>query len=356
MKNSLCMIVKDEEAVLARCLDSAKNLFDEIVIVDTGSDDDTVKIAHMYTDRVIPFHWSDDFAAARNFAFAQAQGDYLTWLDADDYISPENRLRFTALKERLNAERPDMVMCPYDVAFDGNGNATTTFFRERIVKRSAGFLWQGRVHECIPPNGNVFYSDFRVCHLGSAKPRGARNLNIYRKWAGEEPLSGRDKFYYGRELYYNKLYTEAIAVLRDMLEGVGWYVNKIEACKILSYCHAEKGETENALSALLRSFQYGEPRACVLCEIGAIFKRQNKPREAAFWYEAALSCRDHSGEGDFEDPAARSLVPLLELTCIRYELGETENALVCHKKAEELFPEHPSVKYNREFFKSKGML
>ena len=67
---SLCMIVKDEEAVLARCLDSVRGLFEEIIIVDTGSRDHTREIAARYTDHIYAYEWQDDFAAARNFAFS----------------------------------------------------------------------------------------------------------------------------------------------------------------------------------------------------------------------------------------------------------------------------------------------
>ena len=66
------MIVKNEEKVLARCLDSIRGFVDEIIIVDTGSDDDTKRIARKYTDKVYDFEWIDDFAAARNYSFSKA--------------------------------------------------------------------------------------------------------------------------------------------------------------------------------------------------------------------------------------------------------------------------------------------
>ena len=81
---SLCMIVKNEERTLARCLDSVAGITDEIVIVDTGSSDRTMEIAAQYTDRIFMYEWADDFAAARNFSFDQATQEYILWLDADD--------------------------------------------------------------------------------------------------------------------------------------------------------------------------------------------------------------------------------------------------------------------------------
>ncbi|MDE5995713.1 MAG: glycosyltransferase family 2 protein, partial [Eubacterium sp.] len=87
---SLCMIVKNEEKVLARCLESIKNAVDEIIIADTGSTDNTKEIAKKYTDKIYDFEWVDDFSKARNFSFSKASKDYIMWLDADDIISKEN--------------------------------------------------------------------------------------------------------------------------------------------------------------------------------------------------------------------------------------------------------------------------
>ena len=95
---SLCMIVKDEEAVLSRCLTSVGDFADEIIIVDTGSKDRTKEIAGRFTDKIYDFAWRDDFAAARNFAFEKGTGDYLFWLDADDVIPREELTKLKDLK------------------------------------------------------------------------------------------------------------------------------------------------------------------------------------------------------------------------------------------------------------------
>ena len=79
MTISLCMIVKNEEDVIERCLSSAKDVIDEIIIVDTGSTDSTKSIAQKYTDKVYDFKWCDDFSKARNFSFSKATMDYCMW-------------------------------------------------------------------------------------------------------------------------------------------------------------------------------------------------------------------------------------------------------------------------------------
>ena len=91
---SLCIIVKNEENTIARCLESVKGLCDEIIIVDTGSTDLTKQIVEKYTDRIVDFTWIDDFAAARNFAFSQATMDYILWLDADDILETQIKRNF----------------------------------------------------------------------------------------------------------------------------------------------------------------------------------------------------------------------------------------------------------------------
>lgn len=93
------MIVKNEERVLARCLNSALRAVDEIITVDTGSTDKTKEIAARYSDKVFDFEWCDDFSAARNFAFSKAERDYILWLDADDVLLPPDLEKLIDLKQ-----------------------------------------------------------------------------------------------------------------------------------------------------------------------------------------------------------------------------------------------------------------
>ena len=80
---SMCMIVKNEQDILARCLDSYAGTYDELIIVDTGSTDNTKEIAAHYTDKIYDFEWINDFSAARNFAFSKATKEYIYSADAD---------------------------------------------------------------------------------------------------------------------------------------------------------------------------------------------------------------------------------------------------------------------------------
>ena len=107
------MIVRDEEGTLSRCLDSVKDIVDEIIIVDTGSALETIpKGLPKYTSKIYDFQWIDDFSAARNYSFSKATKDFILWLDADDVILEKDRIKLKALKEKLDASI-GMVMMQY---------------------------------------------------------------------------------------------------------------------------------------------------------------------------------------------------------------------------------------------------
>lgn len=350
---SLCMIVRNEQDVIARCLESAADIADEIIIVDTGSDDRTKEFCSLYTDKIYDFAWTDDFAAARNESYSHATMDYILWLDADDVIEPDDREKFLALKNTLTDE--DIIYCRYHVAFDEDGKPVYSFFRERLTKRETGFVWEGFVHECIEPRGKLLYSDAAVCHrkLRAAEP--GRNLRIYRKTlASGKELSPRHLFYFARELYYNKLYEEAAENFRRFLgDGKGWYVNCIDACSMLAECCLRTDREDEALSALFESFRYDRPHAEICCQIGERFTAAQKYDTAVYWYETALKCKPHPENGGFVVSDCYDIVPLLQL-CVCYDrLGQYDKAAEFNRFAAAVRPNHPAVLANLEYFSKR---
>lgn len=141
---------KNEENVLARCLDSLADLMDEIIIVDTGSTDKTKEIAARYTDRIYDFTWIDDFAAARNFAASKATMEYIYTADADEFVDPENHRQIRQLKEVLLPEVEIVQM--YYCNDLGDYNTTGNFERElrpKLYRRQRSFTWIDPIHETL---------------------------------------------------------------------------------------------------------------------------------------------------------------------------------------------------------------
>ena len=350
---SLCMIVKNEEAYLARALKSVAGLVDEIIIVDTGSTDRTREIASGFTSKVCSFPWKDDFSDARNYSFSQASMDYCMWMDADDILEEKEKDKFLQLKHTLSPDT-DIVMMKYNTAFDEAGNPSFSYFRERWIRNSTQYRWVGAVHEVIPPKGRIIYSDIAISHKKTGAGDPDRNLKIYRKMIAEgKSLDARQQYYYGRELYYHGLYREAVSVLEQfLLSAQGWVENKIEACSVCADCYYRLGEDESALTALLRSMSFDLPRAELCCEIGKYFLEHSSPHTAIYWYETALNVPKNNHCGGFILPDCHDYIPLLQL-CVCYDkLGDRQRAKEYNERAGACKPYSRSYLYNKQYFAS----
>ncbi|AKL96919.1 glycosyl transferase, family 2 [Clostridium aceticum] len=350
---SLCMIVKNEESVIARCLDSVKDLVDEIIIVDTGSTDKTKAIVKKYTDKVLDFKWIDDFAAARNYSYSKATKDYILWLDADDVILKEDQINFLQLKQNLNPD-VDVVMMQYNADFDVYGHPTLSYFRERLSKRIKNYRWHEPVHEYLEINGKIINSDIAITHKRESTSSFDRNLSIYEKVISKGiPLSTRGLYYYARELYYHEKYDEAIIYFTKFLDTeMGWVEDNICACYHLSLCYQYKNERANRLESLLKSFKYDNPRAEICCQLGYYYMEIDDYERAILWYTLATQLKKPTDHWGFVLHDFWDFVPNLQL-CVCYDkLGNQQEAIKYNNKAAEYKPEDSAVVYNRNYFES----
>jgi glycosyltransferase involved in cell wall biosynthesis len=348
---SLCMIVKNEEDVLGRCLASALDIVDEIIIVDTGSTDNTKKVAQKYTDKIFDFKWINDFSAARNFSFSKAKMDYTLWLDADDIILEEDREKFKALKQSLSQD-VDNVMMMYNVGFDENGKVTLSYFRERLSKRTNNPKWMEPVHEYLLIGGNIINTDICITHKKEHAAVPGRNITIYKKLLSRgKPLTPRGLFYYARELHQNNLFDDAIKYFNEFLDtGNGWVEDNISACFDLSKCYNNKGDKKNTLKVLFRSFEYDTPRAEICCNIGTFYFETSDYYKAIFWYKLASELIKPVNSWGFISHDFWGYIPNIQL-CVCYDkLGNREEAIKYNNKAAEFKPDSPAVLINRNYF------
>lgn len=349
---SLCMIVKNEALLLSRCLDSIKEVADEIIIVDTGSTDNTVEIAKSYTQKVYHFDWIDDFSAARNFSFDQATKDYILWLDADDYIKPKDLNKIKRLKKVLS-DNTNSVYFNYDYAFDDFGNPTLTFKRERLVKNNPENRWVGFVHEYIDTQGEVMDISITVSH-GRVHGDSDRNLNIYRKKIKEEvPFSTRDVFYYAKELYYHNLFEEAISEFEHLLNHhTMWIEDRIDAAAKLADSYNALGYFEKAKKFLYGFITDHPLRAELLYRIGKTHMHFKEYEHALFWFNSIETLDMPTDTAGFIYPEYWGLYPKLEACVCYFEMGNWQDSYLMHKQTLQINKNHKSVQANEAFFES----
>ncbi len=345
------MIVRDEELTLARCLEGIKDIADELIVVDTGSLDGTKDIAKRFTDRVYDFAWRDDFSAARNFSFSLAAGDYVMWLDADDVVPAADAL---AIRKLVDAGGFDVAYVKY--AFAEGDAPTFVYYRERIIRRELGLKWEGAVHEALTPAGKLVWSEACILHKKVKSGDPMRNLRIYQKLiSGGKELSPREKFYYGRELFFNGMLRESVAVLEDFISGDGWIENKVEACRTIYRAQMRLGREEEAVKSLVSAFLISRPRAEDCCHLGEYFFRRGDLKAAEYWYGCALNVGDDVAGGGFVDISYSGYIPAINLCVIADRTGDIERAERFNELAGSFRPNDESYLCNKRYFEEKKL-
>jgi glycosyltransferase involved in cell wall biosynthesis len=337
------MIVKNEEEVLARCLNSVKDIVDEIIITDTGSTDKTKEIAAEFTNKIYDFEWVEDFSKARNFSFSKATCDYQMWLDADDIIDEKNKQLLLDLKNNMTA---DIYMLKYDVGFG------MTYFRERLMKRTKNYQWLAPIHECISPVGNVVRLDIAIKHAKKGKTEPGRNLRIFEKMVSENyPFSMREKYYYARELMWNNRVDEAIVLFEEVIKSpMSYRPNVINGIEDIAECYKSKGEVVKAVEWLLYSFIVTQPRAEICCAIGDVFFGQKNYAGAIYWYKSAFNCKLAEDSSEFAKPDCYGFYPSLQLVLSYWAINEYELSKKYHELCKKFKPNSPVVANNEQFF------
>lgn len=284
---SLCMIVKNEEAVLRRCLDSVADLMDEIIIVDTGSTDRTKEIAREYTDKVFDFEWINDFSAARNFAFSKATGDYIYSADADEVLDEENRQRFKILKENLLPEIEIVQMKYGNQLHFGTVYNFNEEYRPKLFKRVREFQWIEPIHETVRTSPVVYDSDIVINHMPTSE-HGSRDLQAFRRQiVSGAGLSRRLREMYARELLMVGTKEDLLAA-EDYFEQVTYQPELsseeyMECYSVLVRIAGVKRDVPMLMKyAMKAALSEGCSEVCL--ELGHFYEKQGDAEEACIWF------------------------------------------------------------------------
>ncbi|GIP60216.1 glycosyltransferase [Paenibacillus sp. FSL W8-0186] len=208
---SLCMIVKNEERCIQRCLDSVASVVDEIIIVDTGSTDKTLELLNKYDAKIFHYQWDNNFANARNYAIEQATSDYILQLDADEWIEdPLNQL-----KQHLTNE---IYYIP--IRNDLGGGLAEIHKFPRLFVRIPELMYHGAIHEQIDIQSNwhrssqilsemIIHHDGYLTKVVNQQGKLERNLQILLKEVDENP-SAFNYYNLGQQYFISGEYTKAL--------------------------------------------------------------------------------------------------------------------------------------------------
>lgn len=330
---SACMIVKNEEKILARCLDSLKGIWDELIIVDTGSTDKTKEIAAQYTDKIYDFKWIDDFSAARNFAMEKATCDYIYTPDADEILDEENRDKFLKLKEHLLPEIEIVEMRYVNQLENGTVYNFDKEYRPKLYKRLREFTFIDPIHEMVRLDPVVFESDIDIIHKPESVHSG-RDLKIFEKMLSEgKALSIRLAKMYAKELMISGAeedFQKAAPYFRSVAESTAHEDLMKLACIVVTEAAAIRNDPEELLKYALKDVASdGSSETCTI--LGAYYESKGDLTEAAVWY--------YNGRYETEPQANlkyKTTLPLKGLVRVYKALGDEATAASYAKELDEL--------------------
>lgn len=242
-----CVIIcKNESALLSRCLDSLKGI-DEIVICDTGSEDNTVEIAKKYTNNVQFRQWDDNFSKARNYVKSFAKSDWLISIDCDEFLHDVGKLR-----EAVEAADSKGLLA-VNVNMISEDQNKQVFVFPRVFKNDPKVWWEGAIHNHLSVIGAdmgdvwITYGYSPAHHLD--KDRAYRIL----KKEVEATGNGREMFYLGREHFYRGEFEDCLRVLGQYVQKSKFLSEKAEAFLVMGRTYWELKMADDARDAVAQA-------------------------------------------------------------------------------------------------------
>lgn len=248
---SAVLIVKNEEDLLARCLESVKNA-DEIIVVDTGSTDNTIEVAKKYTNKVYTdFIWCDSFEKARNHAKSKATKDWILSIDADEICHD-----FSKVREAIELAKD----CVGVYLHGESGKAT--FRCPRLFRNTPDIMWFGAIHNHlgVTPEGDkkgmnvsgegetVGNVEITYGYSPAHEKDPDRSLRILEREV-QDPTKVREMYYYGRELWYKKRYLEATKWFGKHVLATNFTAEKADSFLTMARCYSTLGMDDDARDA-----------------------------------------------------------------------------------------------------------
>jgi glycosyltransferase involved in cell wall biosynthesis len=310
------MIVKNEEKNIERALSWAKDIVFEQIVVDTGSTDRTVEIAESMGAKVFHFEWIDDFSAAKNYAINKARGNWIAFLDADEYFEPENTEKILPLIDDIK-RRADIICCEL-ANLDDDGNPFSVGVQNRIFRNTPSIRYVGAIHESLTYTPEQLYKTnaISIVHTGytaeaqKTTDKAKRNAEMLQAELERRPDDANIKGYLAQSILADKADPANIEKARELFREV------LDSGKPL-YSVVAKNSHDFLISSALRSKDYEE--VLRLCD--SALKTIGDSPDYNYWSGVALHCVERYDEAWEHFAAALNVYGATSL--INTALGET---------------------------------
>lgn len=349
---SLTMIVRNESAHLADCLESVKDKVDEMIIVDTGSTDDTISIAQRYTPNVHTFSWHNDFSAARNFAIEHASGDWILVLDADEEVQCQDPFSFHSL---INRERDkEAFLLPLLNPISDSTEEYNTFYVLRLFRNNRKYQYVGKIHEqvTLPDQQKVGLAvgptiKHKSLPLKTRHQKRNRNLHLLKKASQEDPHNPFLHYYLGVEWLMLGKSAYALPFLQKAYSSLtdDNLLFRAPALKYLLVSLRALGRLDEALSLCLETSLRYPNFTDIFYLSGLLLEEKEEYLIALKWFNHAIDC----GKPPVllsHLTGSESFLAYYHLGFCYEKIGKTIEARGAYETALELNPRFPYPLYN----------
>jgi glycosyltransferase involved in cell wall biosynthesis len=302
MKISACLIVKNEEKTLPRCLDSVKDIVSEIIVVDTGSTDRTVEVAESYGAKIYHFEWINDFAAAKNYAISKARGNWIIFLDADEYFTSDSIPLIPDIIKKAHKNKYDFIMGYMSHLDTGSNKLFESSFKIRIFRNDVNIRYKGAIHEMIvrtnyPARVLDATSQIKMIHTGYSpetiqdKDKSTRNLDLlFKEW--EKNPNSDLAFYIAESYMVGKDYENGLKYAYKVFEyqnGTLIGIYEKNYINIISCMNILKRPAEEIISTVYEACQKYPTVPDFYFYLGDLYVKANRNFDAVQAFEKGLT-------------------------------------------------------------------
>lgn len=332
---SVCMIVKNAESTLVRCLDQLKPYEVELVIVDTGSTDETRKIASKYTSMLFDYVWDNNFSAARNFAIQKASNDLILVIDSDEYITSFDLPSVMKMAEKHQGQIGRLLRRNEYIRNDQSYCYTERV--NRLFSRKF-YQYQGRIHEQLVRHdgsvGETYPIDLVIDHSGYEgdvslrKKKTERNIKLLEQELLENPEDPYYIYQLGKSYYMEEKYLKAAeyfeqALCLDLDEHLEYVIDMVES---YGYSLINSGQYKKALGleGIYQEFSHSTDYVFLM---GLIYLNNEEFERALQEFAKATKMTSAKMEGVNGDFAFYNMGVIYEC------LGKNQKAIECYEKS-----------------------